>query len=41
VRAFHSAETLTRIIEEADFERVTVQKFLKGAVCMHTAFKPV
>jgi demethylmenaquinone methyltransferase/2-methoxy-6-polyprenyl-1,4-benzoquinol methylase len=40
VRRFHSPETIARLIEEAGFERVTLRKFLNGAVCMHAALKP-
>jgi demethylmenaquinone methyltransferase / 2-methoxy-6-polyprenyl-1,4-benzoquinol methylase len=39
VQRFHSPETVTRLIEEAKFEDVTVRRFLHGAVCMHTALK--
>ena len=40
VRRFHSPEALAGFIEEARFERVTLTKFLSGAVCMHVAQKP-
>ena len=40
VQRFHSPETITRLIQEAEFERVTVRRFLNGAVCMHVAVKP-
>jgi demethylmenaquinone methyltransferase/2-methoxy-6-polyprenyl-1,4-benzoquinol methylase len=41
VRRFHSPETISRLIEEAQFDPVTLKKFLNGAVCMHVAHKPV
>lgn len=41
VQRFHSPETITGLIEEAQFERVKLKKFLNGAVCMHVAHKPV
>jgi demethylmenaquinone methyltransferase/2-methoxy-6-polyprenyl-1,4-benzoquinol methylase len=40
VRRFHSPETMTRLIEDAQFERVTLRRFLNGAVCMHVGHKP-
>jgi demethylmenaquinone methyltransferase/2-methoxy-6-polyprenyl-1,4-benzoquinol methylase len=40
VRRFHSPETISGLIEDAWFERVTLTKFLNGAVCMHVARKP-
>jgi demethylmenaquinone methyltransferase/2-methoxy-6-polyprenyl-1,4-benzoquinol methylase len=40
VRQFYSPETVADIIRGSGFERVKVRKFLKGAVCMHTAEKP-
>jgi demethylmenaquinone methyltransferase/2-methoxy-6-polyprenyl-1,4-benzoquinol methylase len=40
VRQFHSPETVAALIEAAGFQRVTIRKFLSGAVCMHTAEKP-
>ena len=39
VQGFHSPETITRLIEEANFDHVTLRKFLNGAVCVHTAVK--
>lgn len=39
VRQFYSPETVADIIGGCGFERVKVRKFLKGAVCMHTAEK--
>ncbi|MGH7930969.1 MAG: class I SAM-dependent methyltransferase, partial [Candidatus Binatia bacterium] len=40
VRGFHSPGTITGLIAEAQFERVTLTAFLNGAVCMHVAQKP-
>jgi demethylmenaquinone methyltransferase/2-methoxy-6-polyprenyl-1,4-benzoquinol methylase len=40
VRQFHAPEKVARFIEQAGFEQVRVRKFLRGAVCMHSAFKP-
>jgi len=37
VQHFHSPETVAGIIEGAGFKRVTIKKFLHGAVCMHVA----
>jgi demethylmenaquinone methyltransferase/2-methoxy-6-polyprenyl-1,4-benzoquinol methylase len=39
VRQFHSPEVVARLIEQAGFEHVTIQRFLNGAVCMHVAEK--
>ena len=39
VRTFHPPETVTDILKRAGFERVTVRRFLYGAVCMHVAEK--
>lgn len=39
VRHFHPPETVAYLIEQAGFRRVTVRKFLNGAVCMHVAEK--
>jgi demethylmenaquinone methyltransferase / 2-methoxy-6-polyprenyl-1,4-benzoquinol methylase len=39
VRRFHRPETVTNLIEQAGFQRVVVQKFLSGAVCMHVGSK--
>jgi demethylmenaquinone methyltransferase / 2-methoxy-6-polyprenyl-1,4-benzoquinol methylase len=41
VRRFHPPEKVSAMIARADFEKVQVQKFLGGAVCMHTAVKPL
>lgn len=39
VRQFHPPETVARMIEQAGFVDVKIQKFLRGAVCMHVAAK--
>lgn len=39
VQSFHSPETVSDLLERAGFRRVTVRKFLNGAVCMHVAEK--
>jgi demethylmenaquinone methyltransferase/2-methoxy-6-polyprenyl-1,4-benzoquinol methylase len=39
VRQFHPPETVANLIEQAGFTRVTVRKFLSGAVCMHIGEK--
>jgi len=39
VRRFHAPETVARMIEQAGFVDVKIQKFLRGAVCMHVAAK--
>lgn len=39
VRGFESPEKICLLIERAGFERVTVRKFLCGAVCLHVAEK--
>jgi demethylmenaquinone methyltransferase / 2-methoxy-6-polyprenyl-1,4-benzoquinol methylase len=40
VRSFHPPERVAELIRQTGFEQVTVEKFLGGAVCMHTARKP-
>lgn len=40
VRQFHAPETVSRMIEQSGFVDVKIQKFLRGAVCMHVAVKP-
>lgn len=40
VRGFHAPESVTEVIRGAGFSRVSVRKFLRGAVCMHIAEKP-
>lgn len=39
VRQFHAPETVTGMIEQAGFVDVKIQKFLRGAVCMHVGAK--
>jgi demethylmenaquinone methyltransferase/2-methoxy-6-polyprenyl-1,4-benzoquinol methylase len=39
VRQFHPPQTIATLMEEAGFKAVTVRKFLRGSVCMHTAMK--
>jgi demethylmenaquinone methyltransferase / 2-methoxy-6-polyprenyl-1,4-benzoquinol methylase len=39
VRGFHPPETIASAIERAGFERVTVRRFLRGAVCLHVGEK--
>ncbi len=41
VRRFQPPETVAAMITLAGFEQVRVYKFLSGAVCMHTAEKPL
>jgi len=40
MRAFHSAEELSRIIEQAGFSPVTFRRRLFGAAAIHLAIKP-
>lgn len=40
VRQFYPPEKVALLIDEAGFKRITVRKFLSGAVCMHMAEKP-
>jgi demethylmenaquinone methyltransferase/2-methoxy-6-polyprenyl-1,4-benzoquinol methylase len=39
VRQFHPPQTIATLMEEAGFKTVTVRKFLRGSICMHTAMK--
>jgi demethylmenaquinone methyltransferase / 2-methoxy-6-polyprenyl-1,4-benzoquinol methylase len=39
VRRFHSPEAVATMIADAGFKDVKVEKFLNGAVCLHTAGK--
>jgi len=39
VRRFHSPEVVSERIQHAGFAKVTLRKFLNGAVCMHIAEK--
>jgi len=41
VRQFYSPEKVSSLIDEAGFKCITVRKFLRGAVCMHMAEKPI
>ena len=41
VRRFHAPERIAELIRETGFEKVTIQRFLGGAVCMHSARKSV
>ncbi|MBI4529573.1 MAG: bifunctional demethylmenaquinone methyltransferase/2-methoxy-6-polyprenyl-1,4-benzoquinol methylase UbiE [Deltaproteobacteria bacterium] len=40
VKNFHSPENVHDIIRKAGFARITTQKFLRGAVCLHVGEKP-
>ena len=40
VRQFASPEKIAELIEQCGFEKVTFQRFLFGAVCLHIADKP-
>jgi demethylmenaquinone methyltransferase / 2-methoxy-6-polyprenyl-1,4-benzoquinol methylase len=39
VEHFYPPETISSLLEQAGFERITIRKFLNGAVCMHAAEK--
>lgn len=39
VRQFHAPESVASMIEQAGFADVKIEKFLRGAVCMHIAAK--
>jgi demethylmenaquinone methyltransferase/2-methoxy-6-polyprenyl-1,4-benzoquinol methylase len=41
VKRFCAPETVTRLLEQAGFSEVEMRKFLFGAVCMHSALKPL
>jgi demethylmenaquinone methyltransferase/2-methoxy-6-polyprenyl-1,4-benzoquinol methylase len=41
VRTFDSPETITEVIQQAGFEKVRIERFLRGAVCLHTGEKPL
>jgi demethylmenaquinone methyltransferase/2-methoxy-6-polyprenyl-1,4-benzoquinol methylase len=41
VRHFDSPEKVGEIIEACGYRRLQIQKFLNGAVCMHSAEKPL
>ena len=40
VRTFDPPETIAGLIQRAGFEGVRIQKFLRGAVCLHVGEKP-
>jgi demethylmenaquinone methyltransferase / 2-methoxy-6-polyprenyl-1,4-benzoquinol methylase len=40
VKGFCPPETVNQILEQAGFLRVTVRRYLGGAVCLHSAAKP-
>src|SRR5262249_28083517 len=39
VESFYSPQTVAEMLEQAGFKRVSLRKFLNGAVCMHVAEK--
>ena len=39
VKQFHSPERIADIMRDCGFERIAMQRFLNGAVCMHVAEK--
>lgn len=41
VRGFAAPETIADLIRQSGFEKVTVRKFLGGAVCLHLAEKSI
>lgn len=40
VRTFDPPETIAELIQRVGFERVRIQRFLRGAVCLHIGEKP-
>ena len=40
VKRFCPPETVSQILEDAAFSRVTVRRYMGGAVCLHSAVKP-
>jgi len=40
VRKFHPPETIAEMIRLAGFEEIKIERFLRGAVCLHVAQKP-
>ncbi len=40
VRTFGTPETVAHIIQQTGFEEVRIQRFLRGAVCLHVGEKP-
>jgi len=41
VRTFVPPETIAKVIQRAGFERVNIERFLGGAVCLHIGDKPI
>jgi demethylmenaquinone methyltransferase/2-methoxy-6-polyprenyl-1,4-benzoquinol methylase len=41
VKGFHPPETIADMLQQIGFKSVKIQKFLKGAVCLHTGEKPL
>ncbi len=39
VRGFNTPETIGELIRQAGFENIRIERFLKGAVCLHVAQK--
>jgi demethylmenaquinone methyltransferase/2-methoxy-6-polyprenyl-1,4-benzoquinol methylase len=40
VENFYPPERVAELLQEAGFRRVSIKRFLNGAVCMHVAEKP-
>lgn len=41
VRTFDPPESIAAVIQQTGFERVRIQRFLRGAVCLHIGEKPI
>jgi demethylmenaquinone methyltransferase/2-methoxy-6-polyprenyl-1,4-benzoquinol methylase len=41
VKGFHPPEIIAEMIQQTGFRGVKIQKFLRGAVCLHAAEKPL
>jgi len=41
VRTFAPPESIAKVIQRAGFERVNIERFLGGAVCLHIGDKPI
>jgi demethylmenaquinone methyltransferase/2-methoxy-6-polyprenyl-1,4-benzoquinol methylase len=41
VKNFAPPETIAQIIEHAGFQKVRIQRYLRGAVCLHIGEKPI
>ncbi|MCH8055346.1 MAG: ubiquinone/menaquinone biosynthesis methyltransferase [Deltaproteobacteria bacterium] len=41
VRTFVPPETIAEVIHQAGFEKVKIQRFLRGAVCLHIGQRPL